>query len=149
MYNGTGEPGAQSHCLAGGPARRLAGAVPQAMVEGTGVQGEHCSLSVPGGWGEGWSLFPACRSAGVSGKQVSWAWTLAGARNPGRPRVVCRGSGVGDPAQAAYTIVLMPLGLALLLVGGGGAGGCPWWCAAWPPWLWLAWAAGNGGWPCV
>jgi hypothetical protein len=28
-------------------------------------------------------------------------------------------------AWAVYTTVLMPLGLALLLVGGGGAGGCP------------------------
>ena len=60
--------------------------------------------------------------------EVPWVWSEAG-----RPRawlcVVCRCSGaVWDPAQAVYTIVLMPLGLALLLVGGGGAGGCPWWC---------------------
>lgn len=52
--------------------------------------------------------------------------------------------GAGTPTQAVYTIVLMPLGLALLLVGGGGAGGCPWWCTAWP-----AWPAGSGGWPCA
>lgn len=49
------------------------------------------------------------------------------------------------PCPAVYTIVLMPVGLALLLVGGGGPGGCPWWCAAWA--AWPVWAAGSGGWP--
>lgn len=53
----------------------------------------------------------------------------------GRDCVVCTCSAEsGTPSQAVYTIVLMPLGLALLLVGGGGAGGCPWWCTAWPGW---------------
>lgn len=79
--------------------------------------------------------------------EVPWVWSEASC-----PRawlcVVCRCSGaVWDPAQAVYTIVLMPLGLALLLVGGGGAGGCPWWCAAWPwpVWPWVA-VMGRGQW---
>lgn len=54
-------------------------------------------------------------------------------------------SGRLGPGLAIYTIVLMPLDLALLLVGGGGAGGCPWWCAAWA--AWPVWAVGSGGWP--
>lgn len=46
---------------------------------------------------------------------------------PRHAYVVCTCSGEsGIPAQAVYTTVLMPLGLALLLVGGGGAGVCPW-----------------------
>lgn len=59
--------------------------------------------------------------------QVPWVWPEAG--HPGRASVWCAVScsrESGTPAQAVYTIVLMPLGLALLLVGGGGAGGCPW-----------------------
>lgn len=70
---------------------------------------------------------------------------------PGQDSVWCAVvQGVWDPTRAVYTIVLMPLGLALLLVGGGGAGGCPWWCAAWPEWPgWPAWAEGSGGWLCM
>lgn len=74
--------------------------------------------------------------------KVPWVWSEA--CSPWTcPCVVCGCLGEsGSPAQAVYTIVLMPLGLALLLVGGGGAGGCPWWCPVCP-----AWAEGSGGWP--
>lgn len=78
---------------------------------------------------------------------MPWVWS--GAAALGRASVWCA-QGSGTPARAVYTIVLMPLGLTLLLVGGGGAGGCPWWCATWPTWPgWLAWAEGSGGWTCA
>lgn len=101
---------------------------------------------------------------------MPWVWS--GAATLGAPVWCARVPGELTPTQAVYTIVLMPLGLALLLVGAVGAGGCPWWCAAWfahplaaggrkrgpvragcsPVWPWWHWCAcwkccgGGGGW---
>lgn len=77
---------------------------------------------------------------------MPWVWSEAGSPRVPLCSVHLLRGGQGPPAQAVYTIVLMPLGLALLLVGGGGARGCPWWCAVWPVWPGCpAWAKGSGG----
>lgn len=82
-------------------------------------------------------LRPGCEGRGRGGDTGALVRAVAGCR-----AALCavRLSREAGACQAGYTIVLMPLGLVLLLVGGGGAGGWPWWCTVCPTWAGWPWA---------